>query len=165
MNRALAYWRTRSLREMQFLALGGALIVAVIFALYVIAPLNEDRARARAALPQLRLEAAALESAALEANRLKPLASTPAPLSDMRMTLLDSATSMQIDSGSLAINQSEPGRARITLASVPFSRFTSWVDALQRNHRLRVNSALIRALPESGMVAVEAEVVAPAAAS
>lgn len=165
MNRALAYWRTRSLREKQVLAFGGALILAVILVLYVIAPLNKERARARAALPALRLEAAALESAAREVNRLKPLAGTAVPISDMRSTLRDSATSMQIDSSKLAISQSAPGRARITLDSVPFDRFASWVDALQRNHKLRVNSALIRALPESGMMAVEAELIAPAAPS
>lgn len=165
MNRVLEHWRTRSLREKQFLAFGGTLILAVVLGLYVIAPLNKERSRVRAALPALRLEAAGLESAAREANRLKPLAGAPVPLSKMQSTLRDSATSMQIDSSNLAINQSGPGRARITLASVPFNRFASWVDALQRNHKLRVNSALIRALPESGMVAVEAEVVAPAAAS
>lgn len=164
MNRALEYWRTRSLREKQFMALGASLIIAVILAFYVIAPLGKERTRVRAALPALRLEAAAFDAAALEVNRLKPLASAPVQNSDMRTALRDSATSMQIDSGTLAITEGGPGRARISLSRVPFSRFASWVDALQRNHKLRLNSALIRALPESGMVTVEAEVVAPAAA-
>lgn len=164
MSRALEYWRTRSLREKQFMALGASLIIAIILALYVIAPLSKERTRVRAALPALRLEAAAFNAAALEVGRLKPLASAPVQISDMRSALRDSATSMQIDS-TLAITEGGPGRARITLNSVPFDRFASWIDALQRNHKLRLNSALIRALPESGMVAVEAEVVAPAAAS
>ena len=164
MNRALDYWRTRSLREKQFLGLGGVLI-AVILVLYVLAPLNKERTRLRAALPTLRLDAAAFDSAALEVNRLKPLASTPAEIPDMQSALRNSAASMQIDSGTLTIDQGAPDRARITLSSVSFDRFASWVDALQRNHKLRIDSALIRALPESGMVAVEAEVIAPAAAS
>lgn len=163
MNRVLEYWRTRSLREKQFLAFGGALILAAILGLYVIAPLNKERARIRAALPALRQEAAALESAALEVNRLKPRVSAPITISDMQMTLRESATSMQIDSSNLVINQSGAGRARITLNGVSFNRFANWIDALQRIHKLRVNAALIRALPESGMVAIEAEVIAPAA--
>lgn len=165
MNRALEYWRARSRREQQILGLGGLLIVAVLLVLYVIAPLNKERTRVRAALPGLRLEAAAFDAAALEVNRLKPLVGASAQIGDMQSTLRDSAVAMQIDAGALAIAQGAPGRARVTLERVPFDRFARWIDALQRNHKLRLNSALIRALPETGMVAVEAELTAPAAAS
>ena len=163
MKPLLAYWRTRSLREQYVLAAGGTLILAVLLALYVVAPLNKERARIRAALPELRSEAIAFDAAAAEAQRLKPLASRGSPTQDMRAVLRETAAAMQIDANALVIEPDAPGQARIQLARVPFARFAAWVDALQRGHKLRLNTASIRALPETGMVSIEAQVVAPGA--
>lgn len=162
MKRVFEYWRARSLSEQRMLAGGSIFLLALLLGLYVIAPMNKERARVRAALPQLRLEAAALNAAAIEATRLKPLAGSLAPVQDMRKALRESATAMQIDVSALVIEQDTPGRARITFNRVSFDRFAAWIDALQRNHKLRLGAASIRALPETGMVAVEAELLSPA---
>lgn len=158
------YWRARSVREQQILGVGGALVILALLGLYVIAPMNKERLRMRTALPELRIEAAALDAAAVEAARLKPLINN-LPTQDMRSILRESAAAMQLDGGALSIQQDTPGRVRIAMNRVPFDRFAAWIDALQRSHKLRLSSASIRALPEPGMVSIEAEVSAPAAPS
>lgn len=156
----VSYWRSRSPRERRLLGIGMTLVALTLLYFYAIRPVNLERARLRAAMPQLRADAASVRADGIEVAQLKPLAASAATV-DARSVLLDSATAFQIDPASVTVQTNPSGPARLTISRVAFDSLMRYVDAAQSIHHLRLESAVLRALNEPGMVSVEAEFASP----
>lgn len=141
-------WLARTEKERHYLTVAGVvMLVAVIYSLFV-GPALEGRARLRTELPQLRLQAARLQTMALEAGELSrqpPPSVTPMS----RDTLAASLAARSIVPASLSLTGDF---ARLQVSNVSFANLYAWLDAQRRENRIGVEESAITALPAAGQV-------------
>lgn len=153
------FWATRSERERRVLFFGGLAVIAVIVILYILLPLHTQRKQLRTSLPKLRAEAVALERAAHEARELKTAAAA-APSPAGKQSFEDAASMIGLAPASYEIVSSSSDRTAVRITQAPFDRLLAWVDALQTQHRLRVEAARLQAQSAPGTVSGEIEFIA-----
>ena len=147
-ERALAYWIARSEQERKFLAVGAAVVLLALLYLVLLAPALEGRAQLRRTLPELRQQAAQLQTLAGEAQALAAQpAIEVAPLT--RDALASTMTARGLDPASLTITGEF---ARVQLNNVSFANVIAWLDAQRRDSRLTVQDAQFKGLPALGQV-------------
>lgn len=146
--RALAYWGARTEQERKFLSIGAGVVLLALAYSLLLAPALEGRASLRAALPQLRQQAAQLQGLAQEAQAL---AAQPAPqVTPMtREMLAASLATRGITAASLAMTGDY---AKLQLANVSFANLVAWLDAARRENRISVQDATITGLATAGQV-------------
>ncbi len=147
-ERALAYWLARTEQERKFLAFGAAVVlVALVYAL-LLAPALEGRATLQRSLPQLRQQAAQLQSMAAEASTLAANpAPPPAPMT--REALSASLAQRSLNPGSLTLTGEY---AKLQFNGVSFANLVAWLDAQRRENRIQVQDAAFTALAAQGQV-------------
>lgn len=147
-ERALAYWLARTEQERKFLAFGAAVVlVALVYAL-LLAPALEGRATLQRSLPQLRQQAAQLQSMAAEASTLAANpAPPPAPMT--REALSASMAQRSLNPGSLTLTGEY---AKLQFNGVSFANLVAWLDAQRRENRIQVQDAAFTALAAQGQV-------------
>jgi len=147
-ERALAYWLARTEQERKFLAFGAAVVlVALVYAL-LLAPALEGRATLQRSLPQLRQQAAQLQSMAAEASTLAANpAPPPAPMT--REALNASLAQRSLNPGSLTLTGEY---AKLQFNGVSFANLVAWLDAQRRENRIQVQDAAFTALAAEGQV-------------
>jgi len=147
-ERALAYWIARSEQERKFLAVGAAVVLLALLYLVLLAPALEGREQLRRSLPELRQQAAQLQTLAGEAQALgaQP-AIEVAPLT--RDALASTMTARGLDPASLTVTGEF---ARVQLNNVSFANVIAWLDAQRRDSRLTVQDAQFKGLPALGQV-------------
>lgn len=154
----LGFWRERSSRERW--AIGGGLTVLLLAALYAYLwqPMSDQRRRMRMRLPELRAQAAAMRTQAPEVARLKETHMVAAiPPGGLQGAL---ETAAQAEGMRDAITQIAPqagNRARVVLAAASFDQWLKWVERLQTQSRVHLESCRIEPLEQPGMVKIEAE--------
>jgi len=147
-ERALAYWIARSEQERKFLAVGAAVVLLALLYLVLLAPALEGREQLRRSLPELRQQAAQLQTLAGEAQALAAQpAIEVAPLT--RDALASTMTARGLDPASLTITGEF---ARVQLNNVSFANVIAWLDAQRRDSRLTVQDAQFKGLPALGQV-------------
>lgn len=142
------YWLARTEQERKYLAVGGAVaVLALVYALFI-DPAVSGRARLQRELPQLRQQAAQLQSMAAEAAEL---ARQPAPqVTPMtREAVLASLATRSIVPGSLTVAGEN---ARLQVSNVSFANLYAWLDAQRRENRMTVEEGTITALSAVGQV-------------
>lgn len=151
----IARWRQLARREQLLIGWGGGgLLLAILYA-YAWLPLDAERHKLRAGLPALQAAAAQMRVQAEEAARLK---GAPAPLPSgtaLRAAVQDAAGDAGVGKG-LQLDQLDPGHVSAAWPSISFDAWTALVSALQGGAHVRLESAAVDALPESGMVRVQA---------
>lgn len=147
-ERALAYWLARTEQERKFLAIGAAVVlVALVYAL-LLAPAIEGRDRLQRSLPQLRQQAAQLQTMAAEAGALAANpAPPPAPMT--REALTASLAQRSLMPGSLTLTGEY---AKVQFNNVSFANLVAWLDAQRRENRIQVQDAAFTGLPAAGQV-------------
>ena len=147
-ERALAYWLARTEQERKFLAIGAAVVlVALVYAL-LLAPAIEGRDRLQRSLPQLRQQAAQLQTMAAEAGALAANpAPPPAPMP--REALTASLAQRSLVPGSLTLTGEY---AKVQFNNVSFANLVAWLDAQRRENRIQVQDAAFTGLPAAGQV-------------
>ena len=147
-ERALAYWLARTEQERKFLAIGAAVVlVALVYAL-LLAPAIEGRDRLQRSLPQLRQQAAQLQTMAAEAGALAANpAPPPAPMT--REALTASLAQRSLVPGSLTLTGEY---AKVQFNNVSFANLVAWLDAQRRENRIQVQDAAFTRLPAAGQV-------------
>ncbi|GAB3369757.1 type II secretion system protein M [Massilia agri] len=147
-ERALAYWLARTEQERKFLAIGAAVVlVALVYAL-LLAPAIEGRDRLQRSLPQLRQQAAQLQTMAAEAGALAANpAPPPAPMT--REALTASLAQRSLVPGSLTLTGEY---AKVQFNNVSFANLVAWLDAQRRENRIQVQDAAFTGLPAAGQV-------------
>ncbi len=142
------YWLARTEQERKYLAVGGAVaLLALVYALFI-DPAVSGRARLQRELPQLRQQAARLQSMAAEAAEL---ARQPAPqVTPMtREAMLASLATRSIVPGTLTVAGEN---ARLQVSNVSFANLYAWLDAQRRENRVAVQEGSISALAAAGQV-------------
>lgn len=143
------YWLARTEQERKFLSIGAAVaLCALVYALFI-GPALDGRAELRKALPEMRLQAAAMQALALEASEL---AARPAP----------QVTPMTKESltASLAARSIAPAQpititgdfAKLQLNGVAFANLYSWLEAQRRENRITVGDIALTAATPLGNV-------------
>jgi general secretion pathway protein M len=147
-ERAQTWWLGRTDQERKFLAVGaGVTAVALVYAL-LLAPALEGRDTLRDALPELRQQAAQLQTLAAEAQGL---AASPAPQVPpmTQEALVASMAQRSLVAGSITMTGEY---AKIQFNGVSFANLMTWLDAQRRENRVQVQDATFTALPALGQV-------------
>lgn len=157
MEQLRQFWRRLSAREQVIAGGGASLLVITLLVFYVWQPVEKERTRLRAGLPGLRTEARQMRVDAVAVPKLKSTAK-PAPLAGGLKETVEQAASAH----GLQVAQINPeGNAKlsVTLAAVPFDGWVKWLATLQAQHAIRLDTCRVDALPQPGMVKVQAVLV------
>lgn len=153
-------WDKRPAKERRILGIASLVLapVAVYFLLWQ--PAHDAVAKLNKSLPTLRMQAALVKQQAAEVAALKQR-SQPAvlPPAAMKLAIENSAVSFQLRSSIEALDGVEPNGVRITISSVPYAKWLSWMRSLQQEQHIRVDMLNVVALQNPGMVKISATLV------
>jgi len=155
-----ARWQQLAPRERRLISWGGTGLLAAVLYAYLWQPITAERLKLRATLPQLRGNAAQMQSQAQEAAQIKASVSPALQGEAIQSAIHQAADEAGLDSKTLQVKLLDAGRANIALATVSFDAWTVLVANLQKNQRIRLESCTIKALPEAGRASVQAVVTA-----
>lgn len=153
MEQIRQFWQRLSAREQTIVGGGTGLLVIILLVFYVWQPLEKERTRLRASLPGIRAEAQQMRVDALAVPKLKSTAK-PAALAGGLKEIVEQAASTH----GLQVSQANPegnGKLSMSLAAVPFDAWVKWLATLQAQ-QVRLDTCRVEALPQSGMVKVQA---------
>lgn len=145
---AQAFWQERTEQERRMLAIGGAVLGLGLFYGVLIDPALEGRAKLRAQLPQMRIEAAELQALSRTAMELKGRT----PIQSPRMTndtLNASLSASGLKANSVVITGEF---AKLELKGAPFAQVAAWLDGQRRTGAIAVYDATINGTSTPGMV-------------
>ncbi|BBJ00432.1 hypothetical protein FGKAn22_21240 [Ferrigenium kumadai] len=151
------HWDGRASSERRAIALG-ALALSPLFAyLLVWQPAHVAGTKLRDSVPAMRAQAAHLRAQAAEAETLRHHPK-PAVLdaNALKTAIEESAVRHQMRDALTSLDAQQPNAARITLAAVPFEQWLNWLRNLQQEQHIRAESVGIAALPQTGMVKINA---------
>ncbi len=157
-SKLLAFWQARNEREKKILVFCGLFLLAVFLYAYVWQPGEQARTRLRELLPQLRLNDARMHEQAREIRLLRKSVPAPGQPADLKKNIDASATRHKLRDRINVLTVDAAGRAHISIDAIAFDDWIRWLDALQREDRLRLESSHIVMLSDPGMVKVEATV-------
>jgi type II secretory pathway component PulM len=151
------HWDSRTPRERRIL-LALAWIVAPIAAYWLLwQPAYTATAKLQNTVPVMRAQAEQLRA---QAEEVAALRHRPQPavldVSALKGAVEASAARHHIREAISTIEVQAPHAVHITLAAVPFEQWIRWLRDLQQEQHIRVQSASIDALPQSGMVRINA---------
>ncbi|WP_439683813.1 type II secretion system protein M [Cupriavidus oxalaticus] len=154
-----AFWSARNPREQAILAGGGAVLVLVIGYTLLWEPAAEGRQRVARSLPQMRADLAEMETLAQEARGLK---ATPAPA--LRGDALTQALQDSLGQHGLKATRLAAGadnNVQVQLDKVPFGAFSSWLQDVRQQQRMKVIDARIVYVGATALVNVSATLQGP----
>ncbi len=146
MNAALkAFWVERHPRERRMLAIGAVLLCVVLLWLLAIEPALDARERWQRDLPQLRAEAAQVQSLSQQLAAAPPRPAMGAQRVD-KAALESGLQAQGIKARSLSVQETDAGvLVRASFADVPFSALVEWLQQQQRGAQLGVSEATVTA--------------------
>lgn len=151
------HWDGRATRERRAITLG-ALVLSPLFAYFLLwQPAHVASAKLSAGVPAMRIQAAHLHAQAVEAETLRHHPH-PAVLdaNALKTAVEESAVRHQMRDAINSLDAQQPNAVRITLAAVSFEQWLNWLRSLQQEQHIRAESAGIVALPQAGMVKINA---------
>lgn len=152
----VAFWRERSGRERAVLLVAAAFtLVAALYAL-LWEPGLAARRSLSATLPRLRAQLEDMRWQRQEIATLRKQASAATPRGDPASVLRASAAQTPFAAAVERIDALPGGRVRMQAGPVPFDAWLAWIEALQRQLGIRVETCRISALERPGMVRLEA---------
>ncbi|BDB25825.1 type II secretion system protein M [Cupriavidus sp. P-10] len=154
-----AFWSARNPREQAILAGGAAVLALVIGYTLLWEPAAEGRQRLARSLPQMRADLAEMETLAQEARGLK---ATPAPA--LRGDALTQALQDSLGQHGLKATRLAAGadnNVQVQLDKVPFGAFSSWLQDVRQQQRMKVIDARIVYVGATALVNVSATLQGP----
>ena len=152
------FWLARNARERALLTIGGVfLLLALLYGLAWL-PISEGRKKLTANLPQLRADAAQMRANLQEITGLQ--ANTGAAPGDARQAVESGLQAAGLRDKVSAIDKVDSQRVRLTLNGVGFDGVLGFLESMQSQQRLRVESLQIQAA-ESGRVKGSITLVGP----
>ncbi|MBI4938651.1 MAG: type II secretion system protein M [Nitrosomonadales bacterium] len=151
------HWDSRSARERQTLAFSALLLTPLAVYWLLWQPAHSASEKLRASLPVLRAQAEQMRAQVAEADMLRHRP-RPAVLDAgaLKLAVEASAARHQMRDALSTLDAQQPGAVRITLASVSFGQWLSWLRDLQQEQHIRAESVAVAALPQTGMVRISA---------
>ncbi|MGH9905344.1 MAG: type II secretion system protein GspM [Pyrinomonadaceae bacterium] len=159
MKQAIAWWRERSERERWMVGGTIAVVLALIVFLLLWQPLNSERLRLAKRVPELR---ATLQQMQAQAREVKGLQARPKPVS-LEVALDETAREIGLPNLKGSLQNDGPDRVRANFKAVEFNKWVAWMGKLQNERAIRLDSAQVEALPESGMVKINSVLTSSAA--
>lgn len=156
------WWSRRTHSERRTLAVGTLLLCALLLYGWAWRPMTADLERMDSQLPRLRAQAARMEQAGTELEKLR--SRPPAGIVDasqMPALLERTAAAAGLANGSYAYDAGNR-RTKVTFDRVGFPAWTAWIDQLHRTHRLVLVSVRIQPSSSPGDVRAECEFVSAA---
>lgn len=151
------YWDERSARERRALALAALLLSPPLAYLLLWQPAHVATAKLHASVPAMRAQAARVhvQSEEVEMLRHRP---RPAVLdaAALKAAVEESAVRHKLRDAISTLDAQEPRAVRLTLTAVSFEQWINWLRDLQQEQHIRTESASIAALPQAGMVRINA---------
>ena len=150
-ERLAQWWQSRSRHEKHALAAAGALVALALVWLIVWQPLVRDSDRLA---HRLAADRATLADARRIADEIAGLARAPAaPVAADPRAALDPVLSAQnLRTAATQIERIDNDRVRITFDTISVDALTAFLDAVQRDARLRVVEVVATARVEAGRV-------------
>ena len=157
---APALWTARSPRERAVIGWSAAIVAAVLAFAFVWLPMERDRTRLAAALPQLRASVAEMRAQADEARALRAMpARAPGPATPLA-SLVASGTLAQGLPGA-RLTALDAKRVRLAVDDASWTRLVEWLASANATHGLAVAEATVDALPAAGRVRAALVLAAP----
>lgn len=151
------WWDSRAAQERRALLLAAWVLVPLLGYFVLWRPAHVATARLHTEVPAMRAQAAHLR---VEAEEAAALRHSPKPAlldaNALKAAVEESATRHQLREALSSLEAQQPNAVRITLAAVPFDQWLGWLRDLQREQHIRADSAAVAALPQPGMVRVNA---------
>jgi len=154
------YWDARSLRERNVLRViaGAAAPFVVYFLLWQ--PAHTSVQKLRNSIPLLAKE---VEGMKFQADEVERLRHRPKPAlmdaASLKSAIEDSAARNNLGEAISSLTLQDPNAVRITLVSVSFEQWLSWLRSLQQEQQIRAESASVAMLSQPGMVKISATLV------
>ena len=149
-----AFWFTRSHRERAVLLAACVILAFVLVYVFVWRPLIQSSERLRQALPYQQRELAVIRELANEIPTLRKI--TPPTRPSNTVTAIEaSAVRYQIREAVSQLERLEDNRVKLRFNNVRVSNLIAWLEALQREDRLRIAELQLAALTQAGMARAE----------
>ena len=154
-------WAERQPRERRFLlALGIFIVVALV--LQGLWSAQSDRVRLRKKLPELRLQADAMQRQAGEIRQLQTQAKPPGAAIVEGTALLAATNTAAKNLGLAGAQLQLEGNRQIRLrATLPFDRWLEWLALVQKDSRLRLVHCQVERAENPGMAKIDALLALP----
>jgi general secretion pathway protein M len=147
-ERLSEFWQERNARERTILRMAGALLLLALVYLLLLNPPLSGRAQLDKTLPQLRQQAAELQSLAATAAQLAQ--QPPSPFVPATPETIAAALARQNLKAQSVLLSGDILKVQLTNAS--FAALVSWLDEQQRTSRLVVTEAAFDVQPALDMV-------------
>lgn len=143
-----AFWLERDARERKILSVAGTVVVLALMYLVLFNPPLEGRAQLDKTLPQLRQQAAQLQSLATLASQFAQ--QPPAPVIPATRDNIEAALARNNLKAQSVLLTGDMLKVQFTNAS--FAALVNWLDEQQRSARFVVSEAVIDVQPTLDMV-------------
>ena len=154
------YWDGRAAQERRMIMMGTLILSPLIAYFLLWRPAHLASTRLRVRVPAMRSQAAHLRVQAVEAETVRHLPH-PAVLdaNALKSAIEESVVRHQLRSAITSLDAQPPNTVRMTLDSVSFDQWISWLRSLQQEQHIRVASGGIAPLPRKGLVKVNATLI------
>lgn len=153
---AAGFWNDRSTRERGILLAAGALILAAALYALLWEPGLAARKSLSAALPRLRAQVDDMRRQQREVLALRKQVGAEPRRGDLKALLQASAARTAFAQAVERAESLSSGMVLMRSGPVSFDTWLQWVESLQRDLGVRLDSCRISALEQPGMVRVEA---------
>jgi len=153
---AAGFWKDRSARERGFLLAAGALLLAAALVALVWEPGLAARKSLSATLPRLRAQVDDMRRQQKEVLALRKKVAAEPRRGDLKVLLQASAARTAFAQAVERSDSLASGLVQLRAGPVNFDAWLQWVESLQRDLGIRLDSCRISALEQPGMVRVEA---------
>lgn len=151
-----AFWGRCSARERTVIVAGGLLALAALLYVLLWEPGMAARRTLSSALPRLRAQLADMQMQREEIMALRRQVDAAARRGDL-LTLLQASLRQAGLAGSVEhVGALPDGGARVVIASAAFGAWVDWLEQVQREFGVRVQSAMITPRTPGGLVRIEA---------
>lgn len=151
------YWETRPVQDRRAIMLAAVVLLPVIYYFLLWQPAHHAVSKLHDSIPVLQAQLVKLTGQAAEAEALRhrpQLAALDAVA--LKSGIEESAQRHQLRTAIGSLEVQEPNSVRITCDAISFFAWLNWLRDLQQEQHIRAEAVSISALPQSGMVKINA---------
>lgn len=154
------YWDTRSEQERRVLKYSGWLLAPVLAYFTLWQPAHNAVKKMQIGVPVMYIEAERMRTQASEVEMLRHRPK-PALLDAvaLKSAIEESALRHNLRAAISSLDLQQPNAVRISLLTVSFEQWLSWLVALQQEQHIRADSVSVAKLPQAGMVKISATLI------
>ncbi len=159
-DKILAFWQQRNYAERRTIMIAGTLLMTALLYVFIWHPLTQEQQRLRTVLPQIRATTAQMHHQATAINHLRNV-----PQKNFNANIREALEKAAVISALGSPFQQtllDNRHAKITINAIAFDRWIEWINILQSEQGVRIESAEIVTLTEPGIVKIQATLSSPA---